>query len=77
MTLNDFLSKFASKDKKDLARIDMKFAYDDCKRGYYDKYYRYHRCDNGLAYDIGWTHANQIYQNDKVIFLNEDCFLEV
>lgn len=77
MTLNDFLSQLRCKSKKrDIALADIHAAYQDCKQGYYDKYYRYKRNDNGLAYDIGWTYANQKYKNIKVIFLNEDIILD-
>lgn len=28
---------------------------EDCKLGIYDKWFRYHRSDDGAAYDKGWT----------------------
>lgn len=30
----------------------------DCRLGYYDKWFRYHRDDEGLAYDKGWAKQN-------------------
>ena len=41
----------------------------DCKNGIYDKWYRYNTHQDGRAYDIGWTEANEEIQNETVRFL--------
>ena len=42
----------------------------DCKMGIYDKWYRYHRHDDGDAYNSGWYYQNQITQCERVTFLD-------
>lgn len=76
MTIDKFLSSIRGKRAKELAQFDIMVATDDCKQGYYNKYYRYKRRDKGAAYDIGWTIADTKYHNVKVIFLNEDIILD-
>lgn len=41
----------------------------DCKNGIYDKWYRYNTYQDGQAYDMGWTEANEEVQNENVRFL--------
>ncbi len=38
---------------KNTAMNDIKLGYRDSQMGYYDKWYRYCRADNGRAYDLG------------------------
>lgn len=52
------------------ARHDYVKGEQDCKAGIYDKWFRYHRDDDGRAYDMGWMEQNQISQVEKIIFLN-------
>lgn len=42
----------------------------DCKAGVYDKWYRYNTCNDGLAYDLGWTEQNKETQNEVVRFID-------
>ena len=42
---------------------------EDCRRGVYDKWYRYHAAQDGRAYDLGWTAENKTVRNDCVKFL--------
>lgn len=41
----------------DMAMKDVKFGFDQRMVGYYDKWYRYNRADEGRAYDIGVRRA--------------------
>lgn len=50
-------------------RHDYIQAMEDCKRGIYDKWFRYHREDDGWSYDMGWQFQNQTTQNDTVKFV--------
>lgn len=52
------------------ARKDFQKGEIDCKNGIYDKWYRYHREDDGLAYDKGWMFQNGTTQNEEVKFLS-------
>ena len=52
------------------ARKDFQKGEIDCKNGIYDKWYRYHREDDGLAYDKGWMFQNKTTQNEEVKFLS-------
>lgn len=36
---------------------DVQAGINDAKAGIYDKWYRYHRSDDGAAYDAGWWDA--------------------
>lgn len=71
MTLQDLFQHIdaEAQKRKDSARSDFESAERDCEYGIYDKFYRYHRSDNGLAYDLGWMHANEIYKNKEVLFI--------
>ena len=40
-----------------MEKSDEKKGYQDRKAGYYDKWYRYNRQDNGAAYDKGCLKA--------------------
>lgn len=44
-------------------------AMNDCKNGIYDKWFRYHRNDDGRAYDLGWMFQNETTQNETVKFV--------
>ena len=52
--------------RKRVAKADYQAGYNDCEQGQYDQWYRNHRKDNGLAYDIGWNSANEIFKNNNV-----------
>lgn len=41
----------------DQAERDIKAGANDAKAGYYDKWYRWNRSDDGAAYDEGWKSA--------------------
>ena len=41
------------------AMKDIKYGYDERMVGYYDKWYRYNRADEGRAYDIGVRRATE------------------
>lgn len=43
--------------KAETAKKDEAAGYRDRKAGYYDKWYRYNRADNGAAYDKGCVRA--------------------
>lgn len=49
---------------------DIKKGMRDCKAGVYDKWYRYHREDDGAAYDMGWVRQNERTQCENVEFIN-------
>lgn len=51
------------------AEHDFKQAEEDCKNGIYDKWFRYHRKDDGLSYDLGWMNQNKTTQNAIVSFI--------
>lgn len=76
MTLKQFLASIDedAKRKKLRAKADFNAAVNDCRCGLYDKWFRYHREDSGLAYDVGWMHANETIKVDKVTFNTEDIF---
>ena len=71
MTLQELFDQIDAKAMmaKSLARDDYRYAQEDCKQGFYDKWYRYNRKDDGLAYDLGWQHANETYKIEKVTFI--------
>lgn len=77
MTLQDLYKHIdaEAQKKKDAARSDYLVAGIHCKKGIYDKFYRYHRSDNGFAYDLGWMHANETYKNEKVQFIECDVVI--
>lgn len=44
---------------KETASKDIRYGYEERAVGYYDKWYRYQRADDGRAYDMGqWLAAN-------------------
>lgn len=51
------------------AKHDYEQAEEDCKIGVYDKWFRYHREDDGMAYDLGWMNQNKTTQNELVKFI--------
>lgn len=51
------------------AKHNYKQAEEDCKNGIYDKWFRYHRKDDGMAYDLGWMNQNKTTQNETVKFV--------
>lgn len=73
MTLQDLFDHIDARAemKKKVAQQDYNKGQEHCKHGNYDTWYRCHRSDDGLAYDLGWTHANETVKNDKVNYI--DC----
>lgn len=71
MTLQDLFDSIDARAemKKKVAQQDYNIAQSDCKVGVYDKWYRSNRKDDGLAYDLGWMHANETVKNDSVHFI--------
>lgn len=55
--------------KVDVAFRDYETGARDCRYGFYDKWYRYHRSDDGYAYDLGWMKQNEETKNDEVKFI--------
>lgn len=51
------------------AEHDYKQAMNDCKNGIYDKWFRYHRTDDGRAYDMGWMEQNKTTMVERVQFI--------
>jgi len=41
----------------------------DCKAGYFDKWYRYFSKDDGYSYSEGWKYQNVTTQNDNIQFI--------
>lgn len=72
MTLQDIFDIIDAnaKAKKILAEDDFKVAELHCKKGIFDRWYSQTRDDKGLAYNLGWEHANETYKNSKVQFLD-------
>lgn len=60
---NEYMSKLA------IAEKDYEMGKEDCRRGVYDKWYRYNHKDDGRAYDLGWMEENQVIQNEVVKFI--------
>ncbi len=67
--LTAYIQEVANR-KIETAQFDYEQGANDCKMGIYDKWYRYHRHDDGDAYNCGWYYQNQITLNDKVTFLD-------
>ena len=44
----------------------------DCKAGIFDKWYRYHKKDEGFAYNAGWHNMNNFVKNEKVNFIGKE-----
>lgn len=44
---------------------DVQAGINDAKAGIYDKWYRYHRIDDGAAYDAGWLDT---YKNTESLW---------
>ena len=76
MTLQDLFASIdiEAQNKKAVAEKDYKAGEADCEAGYYDKWYRYNRNDDGLAYDFGWMHANRTVKNENVSFIEYDIY---
>lgn len=71
MKLNELKARILN-DAKERCRTAEKDYYQgcyDCRKGIYDKWYRYNRHDDGQAYDAGWTHENINVQNEIVKFI--------
>lgn len=51
------------------AKHDYEQAVNDCKNGIYDKWFRYHRTDDGRAYDLGWMEQNKTTMVERVQFI--------
>ena len=60
---NEYQSKVRTAEK------DYEMGKEDCKRGVYDKWYRYNHKDDGRAYDLGWMAENKVVQNEVVRFI--------
>lgn len=58
-----------AKAKIKLGEHDYNQGIEDCKNGVYDKWFRYHRKDDGRAYDLGWMFQNESTQNEAVKFI--------
>lgn len=58
-----------AKAKIKQAEHDFRQAEEDCRNGVYDKWFRYHRSDDGKAYDLGWMNQNKETQNEIVKFI--------
>lgn len=71
-TLDDYLSSIQrmADAKKSTAILHYEIGVQDCERGIYDKWYRYHTDHDGFAYDLGWYKANQRFKNEKVTLIN-------
>ncbi len=48
---------------------DFRAGIRDCKNGIYDKWYRYNRKDDGVAYDRGWMRQNKTTMVEYVEFI--------
>lgn len=59
----------SAKAQISLAEHDYQKGIEDCKMGLYDKWYRYHRKDDGISYEKGWVFQNQVTQCETVSFL--------
>lgn len=79
MTLQDLLASIdiEALNKKAVAEMDYTAGEADCKAGIYDEWYRFKRTDDGLAYNLGWMHANRTVKNvkSKVSFIDYDISL--
>ena len=51
------------------ARHDYNAGMNDCKHSVYDKWFRYHRKDDGRAYDLGWMAQNKTTKVETVQFI--------
>lgn len=76
MTLQDLLASIdiEALNKKAVAEQDYTAGEADCKSGYYDKWYRCNRKDDGLAYNLGWMYANRTVNNEHVSFIEHDIY---
>lgn len=76
MTLQDLFASIdiEAQTKKAVAEKDYHAGESDCNAGYYDKWYRYNRKDEGFAYISGWMHANRTVKNEKVTFVEYDIY---
>lgn len=72
-SFEDYKSYLVSKfdERLRIAESDFNQACSDCLLGVYDKWFRYHRSDDGTAYDLGWQFANKTIQNDAVRFIEQ------
>lgn len=60
----------SAKAQMSIAEHDYQKGIEDCLMGVYDKWFRYHRKDDGASYDKGWVFQNQVTQCDTVSFLS-------
>lgn len=70
-TIEDLKNQIMERAKAQIATAehDYQKGIEDCKMGVYDKWFRYHRKDDGNAYDKGWVYQNQTTQCETVSFL--------
>lgn len=70
-TIEDLKNQIMERAKAQIATAehDYQKGIEDCKMGVYDKWFRYHRKDDGNAYDKGWAFQNQTIQCETVSFL--------
>ena len=56
-TIEDLKNQIMERAKAQIATAehDYQKCIEDCKMGVYDKWFRYHRKDDGNAYDKGWV----------------------
>jgi hypothetical protein len=59
-----------AKLKKEREEADYLMGMQDCRCGIYDKWYRYNRDNDGMAYDLGWMEQNKETQVENITFLN-------
>lgn len=72
MDINTYIERILgdARVKCERAKRDYAKGKQDCKSGQYDKWFRYHRDDDGHAYDMGWMEQNKTEQVANVRFLN-------
>lgn len=64
---NSIIEEAKAKIKQ--AEHDFRQGENDCKNFVYDKWFRYHRKDDGRAYDLGWMNQNKTTQCETVQFI--------
>lgn len=70
-TINDYIKKIC--EEAEVSKREAMRHYEtgkrDCQAGVYDKWYRYHTKNDGMAYDLGWTEQNGETKNDTIRFI--------
>ena len=76
-TLEELKKQAVEEAKARISNIehDYRQAIEDCRNGIYDKWFRYHRNDDGSAYDSGWMQQNHITKNESVLFIGADSLM--